>query len=158
MLAPLVAAKVNAESVDIESPTHKASLPIHVDQTSMDQTFATPILIVTDSNYTSNPFNPYLTEILRAEGFFSYGAIEKQILMQKADLNTYLSGFKLVLLCEMEFDSNQQQIFRNYVQSGGKLVAMRPEEGLADMFGLTYSSIRDEQLIQYFAVDIKSPL
>src|SRR5207249_2398613 len=47
----------------------------------------------------------------------------------------------------------QQQVFRSYVAGGGKLVAMRPDPALADLFGLTYVGPRAEQLRQFFAVD-----
>lgn len=137
VLVSFVATEVNAETTDIEEVSQ-------------------PILVVTDSSYTDNLFNPYMTEILKGEGFFSYEAIEKDDLMQKTEPGAYVSGYKLVLLCETDLNSSQQQIFRNYVQSGGKLIAMRPDESLADMFGLEYNSVRNEQLIQYFAVDPNS--
>ena len=60
------------------------------------------------------------------------------------------------MLAETRLLPAQQTILRNYVASGGSLVAMRPDPALADLFGLTYLGPRPEALLQFLAFDTTS--
>ncbi len=117
---------------------------------------AAPLLVVTDTSYLANPFGCYLTEILRAEGLVAFQHARLSLVVAEIDPLAYLSSFEVVLLAEMDLDASEEQLFRDYVNNGGKLVGMRPDTGLADVFGLTHVAARTEQLLQFFAVDTAS--
>jgi len=115
-----------------------------------------PILIVTDSGYTANPFSTYLAEILRGEGLVEFQQAELVALMADSDPLAYLDSFEMVLLAETDLDVAEEMLLRDYVSSGGNLIAMRPDPDLADLFGLAFVGSRPEQLLQFFAVDTTS--
>ena len=112
-----------------------------------------PILVVTDSAYVANPFGCYLIEILRAEGLLAFQHGELALVNAEIDPLAYLSAFDVVILAETDLDATEEQLFRDYVNGGGSLVAMRPDTGIADVFGLTVGSPRAEQLLQFFKID-----
>ncbi|MCU1311003.1 MAG: hypothetical protein JWO20_2128, partial [Candidatus Angelobacter sp.] len=88
-----------------------------------------PILVVTSA---SDNFATFFAEILRNEGFneFSVGDI--------SDLTaSTLSNYTLVILGHMSLTSPQVSMFTNWVNSGGSLIAMRPDKQLASLLGLT---------------------
>ncbi|MGE3508976.1 MAG: Calx-beta domain-containing protein, partial [Vicinamibacterales bacterium] len=91
---------------------------------------STPILLVTNSGGT-NPFQGFLAEILKAEGIPSFTS------QQVSALNaSTLSGTRLVLLGETTLSPVQATLLRDYVNQGGRLIAMRPADQIADLFGL----------------------
>ncbi len=112
-----------------------------------------PILLVIDHSHKANPFGDYLSEILKTEGFMAH---------EKADLTridlTFLQRFPLVLLAEARPDASQREMLRGYVAGGGKLVAMRPDPALADLFGLRLVGERSEKLLQYLGVNASSEI
>jgi hypothetical protein len=129
---------------------------------SADLTFVTassldpqtqPILTIVNSGYGANPFNRYLPEMLRAEGLMGFQTAELSTLMASQNPTTYLRGFKLVILGETPLSTAEAQVFRDYVSGGGRLVAMRPDTDLLDIFGVVYAGTRTEQVLQFFAVD-----
>jgi hypothetical protein len=88
-----------------------------------------PILIVTSP---SNPFSSYYTEILRAEGMNEFSTANI------ASVNaTVLDSYQEVILGEMSLTSSQATMFSNWVQSGGNLIAMRPDSDLASLLGIS---------------------
>ena len=118
-----------------------------------------PILVIVNGSYGSrNPFGNYLGEILRTEGLVAYKKIELTTLIRDATPLAFLHTFKLVLLAETLLLSDQQQLFRRYVSDGGNLIAMCPDPALADLFGLTFVSQRQERAgyPQFFAFDTTS--
>lgn len=107
-----------------------------------------PVLLVTDPGYRANPFGAYLGEILKTEGFM---ALDKAHLAQ-VDL-PYLRRFPLVILAESRPDRHQLESFHQYVAAGGRLIAMRPDPLLADLFGLAFIGPRKEMLHQHVGVN-----
>jgi hypothetical protein len=107
----------------------------------------TPILLVTSS---SNPFTGYLAEILRAEGLNAFDT---------AALGTItaakLASYDVVVLGEVPLTAAQVTIFTNWVNAGGRLVAMRPDKKLAPLLGLTDASATLSNA--YLRVNTSSP-
>ena len=106
-----------------------------------------PILVVTGDGHApkANPFGAYLAEILRAEGLVAFDAAKKPT----AEL---LAGHQTVVLAEMKLGPTEEDLLRQFVRDGGLLIAMRPDTGLADVFGVRAEGTREEKLLQYFAV------
>ncbi|MSN27148.1 MAG: DUF4082 domain-containing protein [Geobacter sp.] len=91
-----------------------------------------PVLVVTSA---SNPFSGYYAEILRAEGFNEF-AVSDILSISPA----LLSSYDVVILGEMPMTDSQVAIFSDWVVSGGKLIAMRPDKKLAGLLGLSDKS------------------
>jgi hypothetical protein len=88
-----------------------------------------PILVIASS---SNPFTRYYAEILRAEGFNSF------YMMDISDvLSSTLANYDVVVLGEMALTSAQISMLTDWVNGGGHLIAMKPDNGLAPLLGLT---------------------
>ncbi len=94
-----------------------------------------PILLVTNSAYTSNVFGPFLGEILRAEGLNAVTNLDISSLT-----STTLSQYYLVILAQTSLTSAQASLFTNYVAGGGHLIAMRPDAQIAGLFNLGTAS------------------
>ncbi len=90
-----------------------------------------PILLVTNSNYTANPFGPYLGEILRAEGINTYDNVDLA-----SNPTPDLAPYKIVILAETTLTGTPPSLFITYVNGGGKLIAMRPDPQIMSLFGL----------------------
>jgi WD40 repeat protein len=88
-----------------------------------------PILIITS---TSNPFGNYYDEILRNEGLNTFSV---------SDISTVspatLASYDVVLLADMPLTPAQVTLFSDWVNSGGNLIAMHPDNKLASLLGLT---------------------
>jgi hypothetical protein len=93
----------------------------------------TPLLVVTDAANAADPFGPYLGEILRTEGFTTFQTADVSALptMQLADIGIILLGSTATL------SAGHVTALTNYVQNGGRLIAMRPPAALASLFGVT---------------------
>src|SRR5207342_2304151 len=105
-----------------------------------------PILVVTSS---SNPFATYLTEILRNEGLDEFTTLDASLLS-----STVLSSFDVVLLGDMSLTASQVTTLTNWVNGGGKLIAMSPDKQLAGLLGIT--SLGTTLSNAYLAVDTAS--
>ncbi len=90
-----------------------------------------PILVVVNGSYSSNPFGDYLGEILRAEGLNAFTIQDLSLVTSDVLLN-----FPLTILAETSLSSAQATLFTNYVNGGGRLIAMRPDTQIAGLFGL----------------------
>ena len=88
-----------------------------------------PILVVSS---TGNPFSRYYAEILRAEGLNAFAV---------ADLSSVsaatLSVYDVVILGEMPLTAAQVTMFSDWVNGGGNLIAMRPDQKLSALLGVT---------------------
>jgi hypothetical protein len=91
-----------------------------------------PILLVTSS---SDPFGSYYTEILRNEGFNDFDKTDVGGL-DAAGLNSH----DTVVLAARTVSDAQLSLLSNWVQSGGNLIAMRPDPKLAPLLGLSAPS------------------
>ncbi|MDE3095520.1 MAG: fibronectin type III domain-containing protein [Chloroflexota bacterium] len=92
---------------------------------------ANPILVVVNAA-APNKLGPYLTEILKAEGFNE---------TQQRDISqvslSFLQSFDVVLLAEMPLTASQASMFNTYVTGGGNLIAMKPDPQLNTTLGIT---------------------
>ena len=94
-----------------------------------------PILIVTACSPPPAfcaTYERYYAEILRTEGFNEFAV---------ADLSTVtatsLADYDVVILASTPLTSAQVGMFASWVNSGGNLIAMRPDPQLATLLGLT---------------------
>jgi hypothetical protein len=89
-----------------------------------------PILLVINDT-APNKFGPYLGEIMRAEGLNAYEVA------QLGDVTaTDLSEYRLVVLAETPLTSAQAKLLTSYVESGGRLLGLRPDAQIAALFGI----------------------
>jgi hypothetical protein len=105
-----------------------------------------PILVIASR---ANPFTRYVPEILRAEGFNAFRVRELSTL-QPAELSAY----DVAILGEAPLDPGQVAMLSSWVQQGGNLIALRPDPGLASLFGL--SGPGGTLANQYLRVDTES--
>lgn len=88
-----------------------------------------PILVISSS---ANPFSGYYPEILRAEGFTLFDVRDVGAISAAT-----LAGYDVVLLGEIALSSDQVTLVTNWVDSGGRLIAMRPDKKLAGLLGIS---------------------
>ena len=93
-----------------------------------DQGPGGPILVVAGSNV----FGRYYAEILRTEGLNAFDV--KDIGTVTAAV---LGGYDVVILGEQSLTPSQATMFSDWVNSGGNLVAMRPDADLYALLGIT---------------------
>jgi len=88
-----------------------------------------PILVLA----TNTSFGTYTTEILKAEGFneFSLDSPYNEKLT-----TSYIKCFDLVILAECKVGPATTELFEEYVNRGGNLVAFRPDPSLSGLFGI----------------------
>jgi hypothetical protein len=88
-----------------------------------------PILVIGSA---ANPFSRYFAEILRAEGFNEFAAV---------DIGTVtpalLAAYDVVILGEVPLTTAQATTLSDWVVAGGNLIASRPDTKLAGLLGLT---------------------
>lgn len=105
-----------------------------------------PILVL---SHASNPFSRYAVEILRAEGLNEFLARDIST-VTAADLDSY----DVIVLGEMPVTIDQALMLKYWVEAGGVLVAFRPVNMLAPLFGL--SSINGTLANKYLLVNTAS--
>jgi hypothetical protein len=97
-------------------------------QTNPSQGPGGPVLVVTSADAT---FDTYYAEVLRAEGLNSFAM---------ADIGTVsavtLAAYDIVILPAMPLTSGQVSVLAEWVNGGGKLVAMRPDAQLDGLLGI----------------------
>ncbi len=91
-----------------------------------------PVLVVGSS---TNPFGMYLTEILRNEGLDAFTTLDATLLS-----SSVLSNFDVVVLGDVSLSTGQTTTLTNWVNGGGKLIAMSPDKKLAGLLGLATAS------------------
>ena len=91
-----------------------------------------PILIVSSS---TNPFSRYYTEILRAEGFNEFTAMDIALVSSST-----LANYDTVILGDLSLTASQVSMLSTWVTGGGNLIAMHPDKQLAGLLGLTDNS------------------
>ena len=88
-----------------------------------------PILILSEAGH----FDAYTGEILKAEGFNEF-QIES---LTNHDLSlNYLKNFDLIILTHATVTDQQAETLLSYVEDGGNLIAFKPDEKLAPVFGI----------------------
>jgi hypothetical protein len=100
-----------------------------------------PILIISSS---TNPFSTYYAEILRNEGLNAL-AVNDIATVSSA----VLAPYDVIILGETTLTSGQVTMLSDWVNAGGRLIAMRPDKKLADLLGLSdlSSTISDAYLL-----------
>jgi hypothetical protein len=88
-----------------------------------------PILILANHN----EFGTYTGEILKTEGFNEFIIDSLNSLKVTA---SYLKRFDLVILAESKFDQAKADMISGYVKKGGNLIAFRPANDIAELFGI----------------------
>lgn len=102
-----------------------------------------PILVVTSA---ADPYGQYYSEILRTEGITYFDV--KDISEISAAV---LSSYQTLILAEMSLSQPQTDTITAWVNSGGNLVAMRPDKKLAGLLGL--ADANSTRVNQYFKID-----
>lgn len=102
-----------------------------------------PLLVITS---TANKYSTYYAEILRAEGLNYFDV--KDISTVNA---TVLNSYDAAIVAEMSLDASQASMFSSWVNSGGNLIAMRPDGDLASLLGLTAAGTTRAN--QYLLID-----
>jgi hypothetical protein len=102
-----------------------------------------PILVVSS---TGNPFSRYYAEILRAEGLNAFAVTDLTNVTA-----TLLNSYDVVIIGEIPLTAAQVTMFSNWVNAGGKLIAMRPDKKLLPLLGLT--NLSSTLTNAYLAVD-----
>jgi hypothetical protein len=88
-----------------------------------------PILLLS----TQNSFGEYTSEILKTEGFNEF-AIDS---LADKNVNTpFLAKFDLVIVAESKIPPGKLKMIEDYVKSGGRLIALRPDRELAELLGI----------------------
>lgn len=90
-----------------------------------------PILVLADRG---NPFSEYYAEILLAEGLNEF-SIKPISSVSRATLAQY----DIVILGEVALTASQAAMLGDWVDAGGRLIAMRPDKQLAGLLGLVES-------------------
>jgi hypothetical protein len=78
-------------------------------------------------------FGAYTEEILKTEGFneIAVDSLEGEKLSE-----SFITQFDLVILAESKINPDKIILLREYVKKGGKLIALHPDPGLAELFGI----------------------
>lgn len=106
-----------------------------------------PILVI---NSASSIFGKYYAEILRNEGFNAFAVADIATITQGT-----LAGYNVVLLAAMPLSAAQVTMLSDWVNAGGNLIAMRPDQQLAGLLGLTPAG--STLLNGYLLVDTSRP-
>ncbi|MFK0331516.1 Ig-like domain-containing protein [Rhizobium sp. NPDC090275] len=100
-------------------------------KTPLDQGRGGPILLALGEDA---PFGPYLSEMLRAEGFTNFRTIGGSAL-QSANLAATLAEHRLVIVAGRMPDTSSSAV-GSWVDGGGHLITIRPTGALAELAGL----------------------
>ncbi len=93
-----------------------------------------PILLVVNDS-AANKFGRYLGEILRAEGLNEF-----EVTTLGAMTLTELDKHDLTILAETTLSASEATTLNNYVNGGGRLIAMRPDSQIKALFDLGASA------------------
>ena len=88
-----------------------------------------PILLISS---TSNPFSRYPVEILRAEGWNAFNALDIS-----AVTTTEINKYDAVIVGDIPLTAAQVTMLTNWVNAGGTLIAFSPDPQLAGLMGIT---------------------
>jgi hypothetical protein len=88
-----------------------------------------PILVISNA---ANPFSRYYSEILRAEGLNEFATTDISNVTPAA-----LGSYDVAVLGEGSLTAGQAQVLGDWVQAGGNLIAMRPDQHLWGLLGLS---------------------
>lgn len=89
-----------------------------------------PILIVGEKS----SFGDYIGELLKAEGLNVY---DTGTLAGGASMADVLKEYALVILGEHTILQQEEELLREYVEAGGRLLALKPDSRLSSLFGVS---------------------
>jgi hypothetical protein len=117
-----------------QTPTYTGGNKVTITKSALNIASSSggPILIISSA---ANPFSLYYTEILRAEGLNEFDFRD----VASVSSNT-LASYDVVILGEMPLTASQVTMLSDWVNAGGKLIAMRPDKKLCGLLGLTDKS------------------
>ena len=100
-----------------------------------------PVLLISAS---SNLFSRYPVEILRAEGWNAFMAMDIT-----AVTSTELNKYDVVVVGDIPLTAAQVTLLTNWVNAGGTLIAFSPDSKLAGLLGITAtgSTLNDRYLL-----------
>lgn len=87
-----------------------------------------PILVMSSG---SNGFSRFPVEILRAEGWNAFNAVDISAVKQGE-----LSKYDVIILGDMILKPEMVQVLTGWVNNGGTLIAFHPDHQLANLFGI----------------------
>ena len=107
-----------------------------------------PILVVSSA---MNPFGRYQVEILRAQGYTFFKAVDiTEVEANPAMLNSY----EVILLGQMKLNASDISLLTAWTTKGGTLIAQRPSSLLYPLMGISSrDSIADNYKNTYLLVD-----
>jgi hypothetical protein len=90
-----------------------------------------PLLVISS---TLNPFSRYMVEILRAQGYTAFKAVDiSEVRSNPSMLDTY----DVILLGNMTVNGSDVTLLTNWTTAGGTLIAQRPSTLLLPLMGVT---------------------
>ena len=88
-----------------------------------------PILLISSA---ANPFSRYPVEILRAEGWNAFNALDIS-----AVTTTEINKYDVVIVGDITLTATQVTMLTDWVTAGGTLIAFHPDAQLAGLFGIS---------------------
>lgn len=88
-----------------------------------------PILILG----TNADFGTYTCEILKTEGFNEFDIDSPT---SEKITKSYLRKYDLIILAETKINDAAKKTLKEYMNSGGNMIAFRPDSALAELFGI----------------------
>jgi hypothetical protein len=92
-----------------------------------------PILIISNA---LNPFSRYPEEILRAEGYTAFEAVD---ISEVETTPAMLTNYDVIILGQMSVSSTDVTLLTNWTTNGGTLIAFRPSALLLPLMGVSAS-------------------
>ena len=92
-----------------------------------------PILIISSA---PNPFSRYQVEILRAQGYTAFKAVD---ITEVEATPSILNNYDVILLGQITLSSTDVSFLTTWTQAGGTLIAQRPSSLLYPLLGITSS-------------------
>ncbi|WP_221391117.1 N,N-dimethylformamidase beta subunit family domain-containing protein [Dyadobacter sp. NIV53] len=108
-----------------------------------------PILVISDE---ANPFSRYPVEILRAEGLNEFAAKDISDITATPSL---LNDYDVIILGEISLSAANVNSLTTWVNAGGTLIAFKPNEQLASLFGIT--AISGSLTDKYLKINASGP-
>ena len=107
-----------------------------------------PILIVSSA---MNPFGRYQVEILRAQGYTSFKAVD---ITEVEENPAMLKNYDVILLGQMKLNASDVSLLTAWTTKGGTLIAQRPSSLLYPLMGIiSGDSVADNYKNTYLLVD-----
>lgn len=102
-----------------------------------------PVLVISDVNA---PFSRYPVEILQAQGYNAYTAMD---ISEVRATPTVINYYDVIILGQVAVNGTDVTEFTNWTNAGGTLIAFRPVAGLLPLMGLTStgSTLSDRYLL-----------